>query len=172
MINARRCSRCYPRELFPVDLAIRTTIRSESGTSIAVTVMITGKASEAVIRRMEKWGINTIANWSSAEIMKMNRKAFVTSMRTAGVEGRLMGLADVYAPGFEENLDEAMRNSVGVQKENPWVIGFFVGNEPAWIGNEERVCAIIMEGRGLPHQAKLTEYFACTESPESSRKFI
>jgi hypothetical protein len=131
------------------------------------------KASEAVIRRMEKWGINTIANWSSAEIMKMNRKAFVTSMRTAGVEGRLMGLADVYAPGFEENLDEAMRNSVGVQKENPWVIGFFVGNEPAWIGNEERVCAIIMEGEDCPIKQKLTEYFALHgRSPESSRKFI
>jgi hypothetical protein len=32
---------------------------------------------------MEKWGINTIANWSSYEILNMNRKAFVTSMRTA-----------------------------------------------------------------------------------------
>jgi hypothetical protein len=61
-----------------------------------------------------------------------------------------MGLADVYAPDFHEKLDQAMKNSVGRQKDNPWVIGFFVGNEPAWIGHEERVCNIILEERIVP----------------------
>ncbi len=131
------------------------------------------KANEMVIRRMEKWGINTIANWSGFDIMNMNRKAFVTSMRTAGVEGRLMGLADVYASDFNEKLDEAMRNSVGRYRDNPWVIGFFVGNEPAWIGHEERVCTIILDGADCPVKAKLTEYISTHgKSSESCKRFI
>lgn len=131
------------------------------------------KAKERVIRRMEKWGINTIANWSSSDIMNMNRKAFVTSMRTAGVEGRLMGLADVYTPDFKEKLDEAMRNSVGRQKDNPWVIGFFVGNEPAWIGHEERVCNIILNGVNCPIKTELTKYISIHgKSSESCKRFI
>lgn len=132
-----------------------------------------GKANEMVIRRMERWGINTIANWSSSDIMNMNRKAFVTSMRTAGVEGRLMGLADVYTPDFREKLNEAMRNSVGRDKNNPWVIGFFVGNEPAWIGNEERVCNIILDGIDCPIKTKLSEYISTHgKSSESCKRFV
>jgi hypothetical protein len=131
------------------------------------------KANEMVIQRMEKWGINTIANWSSYEILNMNRKAFVTSMRTAGVEGRLMGLADVYAPDFHEKLDQAMKNSVGRQKDNPWVIGFFVGNEPAWIGHEERVCNIILEGKDCPIKTKLNEHISNHgESLDSYKRFV
>lgn len=131
------------------------------------------KANEMVIQRMEKWGVNTIANWSSSEIMGMNRKAFVTSMRTAGVEGRLMGLADVYTSDFNVKLDEAMKNSVGRQKDNPWVIGYFVGNEPAWIGNEERVCSIIMEGEDSPIKTQLLEYISNHgESSESYKQFV
>ncbi|MCE5227377.1 MAG: hypothetical protein LLG05_16160 [Porphyromonadaceae bacterium] len=131
------------------------------------------KANEMVIRRMEKWGINTIANWSSFEIMNMNRKAFVTSMRTAGVEGRLMGLADVYTSDFKEKLDESIRNSIGRYKDNPWVIGFFVGNEPAWIGHEERVCTIILDGEDCPIKTKLTEYMTIHgKSPESCKRFV
>ena len=131
------------------------------------------KAHELVIKRMEKWGVNTIANWSSQDIMNMNRKAFVTSMRTAGVEGRLMGLADVYATDFYEKLDGAMKSSVGPYKDNPWVIGFFVGNEPAWIGNEERLCNIILEGQDSPIKTKLTEFVVANgNSPEIYKKFI
>lgn len=131
------------------------------------------KANEMVIWRMEKWGINTIANWSSFEIMNMNRKAFVTSMRTAGVEGRLMGLADVYTSDFKEKLDEAIGNSVGRHKDNPWVIGFFVGNEPAWIGHEERVCTIILDGEDCPIKTKLTEYISIHgKSAESCKQFV
>lgn len=131
------------------------------------------RAKELVIKRMDKWGLNTIANWSSTEIMDMNRKAFVTSMNTAGVEGRLMGIADVYAPDFKEKLDESMKNSVGKYKDNPWVIGFFVGNEPAWISNEERVCAIILDGADCPIKDELEKHIALNgKSKESYRRFV
>lgn len=131
------------------------------------------KAKEMVIRRMEKWGVNTIANWSSAEIMNMNRKAFVTSMQTAGVESRLMGLADVYASDFYLKLNESIKASIEKYRYNPWLIGFFVGNEPAWIGHEERLCHIIFDGQDSPIKERLVEFTNIHgKSPKSYKEFV
>ncbi len=58
-------------------------------------------ANENIIRRMDRWGVNTIGNWSSGDVIAMNRKNFMVTMRTAGMERGLMGIADVYAPDFK-----------------------------------------------------------------------
>lgn len=129
-------------------------------------------ASEMIIKRMDKWGINTIANWSSGEVIALNKKAFIVSMRTAGVERGLMGLADIYAPDFLTNLDEAMKNSVSRYKDNPWLIGYFVGNEPAWLGEEVRLCDIILNGDERPIKPKLQEFLAGGDTPERRKEFI
>jgi hypothetical protein len=130
------------------------------------------KANEMVIHRMDKWGINTIGNWSSAEVIGMDRKAFMVSMRTAGVERGLMGLADVYASDFREKLDEALGASVTRYKDNPWLIGYFVGNEPAWLEQEARLCDIILNGDDKPIKTALKKFLASGDSPERRKEFI
>ena len=130
------------------------------------------KANEMIIRRMDKWGINTIGNWSSGEVIAMNRKAFMVSMRTAGVERGLMGLADVYAPDFREKLDEALGSSVARYKDNPWLIGYFVGNEPAWLEQEARLCDIILNGDDKPIKAELSKFLQDGDTPERRKEFI
>lgn len=130
------------------------------------------KANEMIIRRMDKWGINTIGNWSSGEVIAMNRKAFMVSMRTAGVERGLMGLADVYAPDFREKLDEALGSSVARYKDNPWLIGYFVGNEPAWLEQEARLCDIILNGEDKPIKAELLKFLQNGDTPERRKEFI
>jgi len=35
------------------------------------------KSKSMIIKRMDKWGLNTIANWSSPEVSKLNQKAFM-----------------------------------------------------------------------------------------------
>ncbi len=130
------------------------------------------KSNELIIKRMDKWGINTISNWSSGEIIAMNKKAFITSMRTAGVERGLMGLADVYTPDFLKKLDEALKASVSKYKDNPWLIGYFVGNEPAWLGEEIRLCDIILSGEDRPIKAELKGFLAKGDSPERRKEFV
>ena len=44
---------------------------------------------------MDRWGLNTIANWSDRGVYMHNRKAFTLQMRGIGIEGDLMGLVDV-----------------------------------------------------------------------------
>jgi len=130
------------------------------------------KSNAMVIKRMEKWGVNTIGNWSDGEVISMNKKAFMISMRTAGVERGLMGLADVYAPDFLKNLDEAMQGSVAKYKDNPWLIGYFVGNEPAWLGEEVRLCDIILNGEDKPIKTELKKVVEKGDTPEIRKAFI
>jgi hypothetical protein len=130
------------------------------------------KSNEMVIKRMDKWGVNTIGNWSSGDVISMNKKAFMISMRTAGVERGLMGLADVYAPDFLKKLDEAMKGSVSKNKDNPWLIGYFVGNEPAWLGEEVRLCDIILNGEEKPIKTELKKSLEKGDTPGRRKEFI
>ena len=62
------------------------------------------KSIDNIITRMDRWGLNTIANWSRSDVYNLNQKAFTLQMRGIGIEGELMGLADVYAPEFGKRL--------------------------------------------------------------------
>ena len=104
------------------------------------------KAREMVIKRMDKWGINTIANWSSQEIIGMNRKAFILSLGGLGMERDLMGLCDIWRPDYLQNLDRSIAATVQRNLDNPWLIGYFVANEPAWLNEEVRLCQLILDG--------------------------
>lgn len=130
------------------------------------------KSREMIFKRMDKWGLNTIANWSSEEVYNMNRKAFVLQLRNIGIDGSLMGLADVYAPGFEERIAGSVKNFTESYRENPWVLGYFLGNEPAWLGQEERLCTMILEGDDRPIKAELEKFLSVSDTPEKRKEFI
>jgi hypothetical protein len=83
-----------------------------------------------------------------------------------------MGLADVYAPDFLKKLDEAMMGSISKYKDNPWLIGYFVGNEPAWLGEEVRLCDIILNGEDKPIKTELKKVLEKGDNPEVRKEFI
>jgi hypothetical protein len=130
------------------------------------------KSKEMIIKRMDIWGLNTIANWSSPEVTRLNKKAFVMQLRGVGVEDGIMGLPDVYAPGFTEKIDAACKSFVEPYKENPWVIGYFTANEPSWLEQEVRLCGMIMEGADRPIKTELIKWLAKGDTPERRKQFI
>lgn len=130
------------------------------------------KSKEMVIKRMDKWGLNTIANWSSEEIMNMNKKAFLIPLRGVPVEHGLMGLCDVYAPDFSSKLDMAIKDFVSPYVNNPWLIGYFIGNEPSWLNQEERLCSLILEGQERPIKESLIKFLADGDTPKRRKEFI
>jgi hypothetical protein len=83
-----------------------------------------------------------------------------------------MGLADVYAPGFAAKMDSSMRTYLPDNKNNPWIIGYFVGNEPSWLGQEARLCDLILEGEDRPVKAELMKYLQSGDTPERKKEFI
>ena len=131
------------------------------------------KANELIIKRMDKWGLNTIANWSDREVIAMNKKAFLLSFGGIGQEASLMGLADVYAPEFKPTVEKSISRMVSANVDNPWLIGYFVGNEPAWIDEEPRLCQLILDGPDRPIKAALKRYIEKNgDSDELRRAFI
>lgn len=130
------------------------------------------KSREMIVKRMDKWGLNTIANWSSAEVMNMNKKAFMFQLRDVGIEGGLMGLPDVYATDFASKVDAGCKASVESYKNNPWLIGYFTGNEPSWLEQEERLCSMILEGPEKPIKTELKSWLAKGDTPERRKQFI
>ncbi|MDR0574876.1 MAG: hypothetical protein LBG96_12765 [Tannerella sp.] len=130
------------------------------------------KANEMIIRRMDKWGLNTIANWSSPDVMSLNKKAFILQLRGIGIDNSLMGLTDVYDNAFAATAETSIRDFVTSHKDNPWLIGYFLGNEPAWLGQEERLCGMILNGPNRPIKVKLEKYLSEDDTPERRKQFI
>ena len=130
------------------------------------------KANEMVIKRMDKWGLNTIANWSDAAVYGLNKKAYTLQLHGLAMDGNLMGLADVYAPRFASEMDSAMRTYLPMDKNNPWIIGYFVGNEPSWLGQEARLCDLILQGGDRPIKTELKKFLKNGDTPERKKEFI
>ncbi len=130
------------------------------------------KSREMIVKRMDNWGLNTIANWSSSEVMKLNQKAFMLQLRGIGIENGLMGLPDVYDPKFAPKVDASCKDFVGPNRENPWLIGYFVGNEPSWLEQEARLCSMILDGKDKPIKTELKNFLAAGDTPERRKHFI
>ena len=131
------------------------------------------KSKDMIISRMTNWGLNTIANWSSGEVIKMNQKPFMLQLRGLGIGESIMGLTDVYDANFESHIENAVQEYVTPYKDNPWLIGYFTGNEPSWLGQESRLCDLILNStRDMPIQDALKNYLATGDTPERRKTFI
>ncbi|MDF1576110.1 MAG: hypothetical protein P1P86_13060 [Bacteroidales bacterium] len=130
------------------------------------------KSVDNILTRMDRWGLNTIANWSNREVYQRNEKAFTLQLNDIGIEGGLMGLADVYDSDFEKNIDEAIRTSVEPYRDNPWLLGYFTYNEPSFLGREQRLCDLILQGEDRAIKKELQDHLAEEDTPESRIRFI
>ncbi|WP_242158034.1 hypothetical protein [Aestuariivivens sediminis] len=131
------------------------------------------KSKKMIINRMSNWGINTIANWSSKEVIAMNEKPFMLQLHGLGIDGGIMGLADVYAPDFVSRIETIVEKTVSEYRDNPWLIGYFTGNEPSWLGQESRLCDLILASEAeLPIKKALKAYLVVEDSAERRKSFI
>ena len=131
------------------------------------------KAIDNIINRMERWGINTMANWSNREVMLRNRKAFKLQLRELWPDGAVMGLANVYEPGFRDKIEVIVISNVEAYRGNPWLIGYFLGNEPTWPGKEDMVCdRIFAEDDDSALKKEMLSYLAGNDTSERRKEFV
>ncbi len=96
-----------------------------------------GKFAMITHRRLQSWGMNTIANWSDPNIYKMHRIPYVCTISynaktLEGSEGYWGKFYDVFDPSFREELRKRLASEAGKSAGDPWCIGYFVHNELAW----------------------------------------
>ena len=130
------------------------------------------KWMDFTVRRMDDWGLNTIANWSDAGFGRSKRKPYVATLSGWGFDARTMGMPDVYAPDYAANIDAAAVRQCDPIKDDPYLLGYFVGNEPPWPGREMDLINVILEGDDTPMKAALNEYLSDGDTPDRRRSFI
>lgn len=92
--------------------------------------------AELTHRRLGSWGMNTIANWSSPDIYRMERTPYTVSLRARGADiegskGHWGKFPDPFSTDFRESLEKSLGNH-SYADADPWCIGFFVNNELSW----------------------------------------
>jgi hypothetical protein len=124
------------------------------------------------VLRMNSWGINTIGNWSDPVLGESHRKAYVATLEGWGIESGDMGMPDVYDPGYAAMVDSAAAAQCTPKKNDPFLIGYFIGNEPPWPGRETELAEVILNGKETPMQTALKKYLAGGDSPERRLEFV
>jgi len=130
------------------------------------------KWMDFTLRRLDDWGLNTIANWSDPTLGSSRGKAYVATLSDWGFEAKTMGMPDVYAPGYAEKVNEAAARQCETLKDDPFLLGYFVGNEPPWPGREKELINVILEGEDTPMKIALQKYLADGDTPERRKAFV
>lgn len=130
------------------------------------------KWSDFTVRRMDNWGLNTIANWSDAGLGSTHKKTYVATLRGWGIETGQMGMPDVYDPAYEKMVYEAALLQCAPKKNDPYLLGYFIGNEPAWPNREAELVNVILKGDATPMQAALKKYLEAGDTPEKRKDFV
>jgi len=130
------------------------------------------KWMDFTVRRMNDWGLNTIANWSDTEFGRSGRMAYVATLGGWGTAANTMGMPDVYSPDYPATVDAAAKRQCEPLRNDPYLLGYFVGNEPPWPGRETDLVNVILEGNETPMKTALLKYLADGDTPERRRAFI
>jgi hypothetical protein len=128
---------------------------------------------DLTLRRMDAWGFNTIANWSDPLLWWAKRKPYVVMLRGWGIDsGAYLGMPDVFAADFAKKADAAAAEQCAPRKDDPWLLGYFVANEPPWPGRETEIAAAILEGPTNAIQRELKSFLADNDSSQRRRDFV
>ncbi len=85
------------------------------------------ESNERIHDRFLHWGMNTIGNWSDPRIYLQRKTPYVLTAYSP----RRGKLADPFAPGFREELENSLRSRTE-EVGDPWCLGVFVDNELKW----------------------------------------
>jgi hypothetical protein len=127
---------------------------------------------DLTVRRMASWGFNTVGNWSDARLGNAHRVPYVVTTRGWGIESGPMGVADVYAANYAETVDRASAQQCDARKDDPFLLGYFVGNEPPWPGREPVAAEAILAGPATATQAALKKFLAEGDTPARRTEFL
>lgn len=91
-----------------------------------------------VQRRLRRWGINTIGNWSERSVSRLRHTPYTDSIGSGGArmiegsEGYWGKFPDVFDAKFAESVRQSMAGKTADSAGDPWCIGYFSDNEMSW----------------------------------------
>ena len=127
---------------------------------------------DLAFRRLDSWGLNTIGNWSDPRLWDAHRKAYQVNLGGWGMRDGYLGLPDVYSDEFAKIAERDAAAQCAPRKDDPWLLGYFIANEPPWPGRESLVVDIILDGQPSAIQREAKAFLAEGDTPERRKQFI
>jgi hypothetical protein len=125
------------------------------------------------LRRMDAWGFNTIANWSDPRLFAAKRKPYVMILHGWGNDsGGYFGLPDVWSENFSSTVDRAAAEQCAPRKDDPWLLGYFIANEPPWPGRETQIAEAMLASPNDASARELKKFLADNDTPSRRREFV
>ncbi len=136
----------------------------------------TTPSAQLTARRMRAWGLNTAYGSALNDALAPTptlRQPYVYTLRGwQRVEGAIMGLPDVYSPAFAKRVDLEAAQQLAAHKNDPWMIGYFIGNEPTWPGRESQLVDLVLKGPATALQAKFTAELAKGDTAAARKALV
>lgn len=105
--------------------------------------------------RMRAWRFNTVGNWSDPEIGPRQRIPWVMPMPAypSTAVKLFRDLPDVFDPAFAHAAESWAQALVAV-RDDPWLIGYFMANEPQWGFGRFNLAAEMLEANPGSHSRR------------------
>ncbi|HEX8778207.1 MAG TPA: beta-galactosidase [Rhodanobacter sp.] len=91
------------------------------------------------LARLRAWGFNTVANWSDPALGAMHQLPYTRELDIRGDFGNVATgydwwgrMPDPFDPRFAQAADAAAAKAVQGVRDDPWLLGYFAGNELSW----------------------------------------
>jgi hypothetical protein len=127
---------------------------------------------DLTLRRMDAWGLNTIANWSDERLWDAKRKPYVVPLASWLTEVSYLGLPDVFSEAFAKEADERARRQCAPRRDDPWLLGYFPANEPPFPQKELQTVDLILAGPETATRAALKKWLAAGDTEERRKEFV
>jgi len=120
-----------------------------------------GPGNERTNRRLNAWGFTTGGDKRPGTVMLRWPRSL-----------NFLGLPDVYSPRFAADISEAANTQCTPLKNDPLVLGYFIGNEPPWNGREAELCSLILAGPDTETKTALKAFLDSGDTPVRRREFV
>ena len=81
-------------------------------------------------------------------------------------------MPDVYSTNFAQQVDTEAGRQLDPRKNDPYLLGYFIGNEPPWPGRESQFVDLVLEGGASEMQKVFKAGLAKSDTPEIRRQLV
>ena len=135
-----------------------------------------GASAQLTSRRMRAWGLNTAYGPALNDALPPGstlRQPYVYPLRGwQHVEGAIMGMPDVYSAAFAARVDREAAQQLAPRRDDPWMIGYFIGNEPPWPARESQLVDLVLAGPPSELQKRFKADLAKGDSPAARKTMV
>jgi hypothetical protein len=128
--------------------------------------------ADLTFRRMDAWGLNTVANWSDERLRAAGRKPYVIPLESWITGVSYLGLPDVYSEAFVRAADERARRQCAPRRNDPWLLGYFPANEPPFPQKELQTAGLVLAGPKTATRAALEKWLAAGDTEDRRKEFV